>query len=477
MSRRKARRLALLALASALSSCALVSLERLVVTTTPAEDGQIVSPEGPIRVSFSIEPEPTTAEKAIKVSSAAGTSSGDFRWSGKELSFFPIPPLKKGYLWTLSIEGKIKALDGRSFDVDEALSFYAGSSATLLTLDSSKPAAGATVSTAERIVLEFSRAVDQSAFKRSFSLSPSTAYDVAWSDDGRTATIAPKTRWSALTTYAWQLRADLVDSDGVGLARAYEGGFVVQSDDAAPTLSSARPALYSNGTLSPLESDLGQLGYLDAVYLSFSEEVTLESVADAINFTPMVKGRVLRDGKANFAFLPEEGFAARTRYRLCVLSSVADLAGNTMPEDFVAWFTPRVADIAVDEASITNRVGAPTLVSGFGDAYSYGFEPTIDACATVSLKFNVPIADAAQRDRIVTLINCSSLFPSATSPALKSAQWASDSRLDLSYAGFAKSAAAKTYYYKFLIPGGSSGISDGDGGTMEKDLWLVLYTE
>jgi hypothetical protein len=191
----------------------------------------------------------------------------------------------------------------------------------------------------------------------------------------------------------------------------------------------------------------------------------------------MVKGRVLRDGKANFAFLPEEGFAARTRYRLCVLSSVADLAGNTMPEDYVAWFSPRVADIAITEASITNRVGVPTVVSLFGDAYSYGFEPTTDACATVRLKFNVPIADAAQRDRIVTLISCSSLFPSALSPSLKSAQWASDSRLELSYAGFATSTAAKTYYYKFLIPGGSSGISDGDGGTMEKDLWLILYTE
>ena len=75
------------------------------------------------------------------------------------------------------------------------------------------------------------------------------------------------------------------------------------------------------------------------------------------------------------------------------------------------------------------------------------------------------------------LISCTNLFPSALSPSITSAQWASTTRLELSYAGFTKSTASSTFFYKFLLPRGTSGISDGAGGTMEKDLCLVLFTE
>jgi hypothetical protein len=446
MSRPKARALASLALACALSSCSLVSLESLVIATEPANESQIAAPEGPILVRFSAEPEHRDAERAFKLNSAAGASSGDFRWSGSELSFYPVPPLKKGYRWTLSLSGSIKTLDGRSFDVDEAASFYAGSSASLLTLDSFRPAPGATASTIEKIALTFSRAVDQSAFKRNFSLSPSTDYEVSWSTEGMTASIEPKTRWTALSTYAWQVKAELVDSDGVGLARAYDGTFVVQAEGTAPVVTSVRPALYSNGTLSPVDADLGQLGYLDAIYIGFSEEVTLESVADAISLTPKVKGRVLQAGPADFAFLPEESFAARTKYRLSVLASVFDLAGNAMSQGYDAWFSPSVADIEVVGAYINGSAA----VADFGDARGHGFIPSVsDGSAYIALEFNVPIAEAGQRDRLVSLASCESLFPSSLSPSLKSVQWASDSRLELTYAGFAASTAAKTYYYKF----------------------------
>jgi hypothetical protein len=473
MSRPKARSLVFLAIASALCSCSLVSLETLALSTEPSADGAIVSPEGPIKVSFSIEPVHEKAESAFKLSSAAGASSGDFTWSGSEMSFYPIPPLKKGYRWTLSIAGNLKVLDGRSFDVDKAVSFYAGSSSPLLTLDSSKPALGATVSTSEKIVLGFSRKVDQTIFKRNFTLSPSTDYDESWSTDGKTVTLSPRSRWATLSTYTWQVKIDLADGDGVGMARAYDGDFVVQEESTAPSIASTRPALYASGMLSPLAADLDQLGYRDAIYITFNEEVTLESVSSAAKITPTLKGRVLQDSPSSFAFIPEDGFAPRQRYKLSILASVVDLAGNAMSQDYVEWFTPKVADMKILRAFVNGGAA----VAGFGDAYSYGLAPSIsDGSASVALEFNVPIASAAERDRIVSLISCASLFPSSLSPALKSVQWASQSRLELTYAGFSTSTASKTYYYKLLVPGGTSGISDGAGGSMEKDVWLVIFT-
>jgi hypothetical protein len=475
MSRSKARYLAFLAIASALcsSSCSLVSLESLVISTEPSTDGEILSPEGPIKVSFSIEPVHANAERAFKLSSAAGSSWGDFRWSASELSFYPVPPLRRGYRWTLAIAGNLKALDGRSFDVDKVVSFYAGSSSSLLTLDSIKPDVGATASTTEEIILGFSRKVNQTIFTRNFSLSPSTDYEAVWSTDGKTVTLAPKIRWTSLSTYAWQIKADLADDEGVGMARDYDGSFVVQADSTAPSLVSARPALFVDGTLSPLAVDLDQLGYRDAIYLSFSEGMTLESVSSAVKLTPSVKGRVLQDGEDDFAFVPEEGFAARTKYKLSILASAVDLAGNPMPEDYVTWFSPSVADINILRAYINGGAA----VTGFGDAYCYGLSPSVsDGSAAIALYFNIPIGDAAERNRIVSLISCASLFPSSLSPALKSVQWASPSRLELSYAGFSASTASKTYYYKLVVPGGISGISDGAGGTMEKDAWLVMFT-
>ena len=52
-----------------------------------------------------------------------------------------------------------------------------------------------------------------------------------------------------------------------------------------------------------------------------------------------------------------------------------------------------------------------------------------------------------------------------------------DSRLELGYAGFSPSSASKTCYYRLSVPGGTSGISDGAGGSMEADLWLVMCAE
>ena len=473
MSRQKASAWAAAVFASAFSACSLVSLEPLGIDTEPAIDGELVPAEGPVRVAFSIEPQRSSVERAFKLSSAAGSSAGDFRWSGRELAFYPVPPLKKGYRWTLSVIGNIKTSDDRAFDVSKTVSFYAASSASLLTLDSFSPPRAATVTTTEILSFAFSRAIDRSLFRRSFGLSPSTDYDLAWSADGKTATVAPKLRWATLTTYVWQIKAELADENGLGLARAYDGAFVVQAEGAVPSVVSVRPAVFSNGSFSPLSVGLDQLGYRDAIYLSFNEELTRESVAEAIKLTPTVKGRVLQDGPRNFAFVPEESYVARTRYKLSVLSSVADLAGNTMSEDYLDWFSPRVADLEVARAYIA---GGPAI-SDFGDAYSYAFSPQIsDGAALIALEFSSPIVDAGQRDRIVTLESCTSLFPASLSPALKSAQWVNPARLELTFAGFSSSSPVETFYYKFLVPGGASGISDGAGGTMERDLWFVMYT-
>jgi Bacterial Ig-like domain len=462
------------ALISPLSACSLVSLEALAIDTQPAVDGEVAPAEGPLRVAFSIEPQRTTAERAFKLSSAAGTSAGDFVWSGNEFAFYPIPPLKKGYRWTLSVIGRIKATDGREFDVSKTLSFYAGSRASLLTLDSFSPTQGATVSTAEALSFTFSRAVDGSLFRRDFSLSPATDYDLAWSADGRVATLSPKAHWTTLSTYTWQVKAELADGDGLGLARSYDGAFVVQASGRALSVVSVRPAIFTNGSFSPIAAGLDQLAYRDAIYVTFSEEPTRESVADAIKLTPSVKGRVLQDGPMCFAFVPDEGYAARTRYKLCLLSTISNLAGSTMCEDYLAWFSPQVIDLSVARASIA----AGSTITDFGDAQGYGFRPQVpDGSTLIAVEFNAPIIDAGWRDRIVTLVSCASLFPSALSPALKSAQWVGATRLELSYAGFSASTVSKTYYYKFLVPGGTSGISDGAGGTMEKDLWFVLFSE
>jgi hypothetical protein len=462
-------------IAFALSACAcsFVSLEHLTIDTNPAHDGAVLPAGDAVSVAFSIEPDRTSAEHAFKLSSAAGTSAGDFTWTGNGFSFSPVPPLKKGYLWTLSVIGAIKAKDGRSFDVSKSVSFFSGSSSGLMTLDSFSPAQGSTVGTDAALILDFSRAVDPHLFRSNFILSPSTDYDLAWSADCHSATLSPKPGWRTLSTYAWQVKADLADEAGVPMACPYAGGFVVQAEGTAPALVSVGPALFADGRFSPLSVGLDKLGYRDAIYLRFDKEVTRESVSAAVKITPAVKGRVLQDGPTNFAFVPEEGFAAGTIYKLCVQSGVADLAGNTMREEYLQWFSPQV--VALRVAAI--HIAGDAAISDFGDGYCYGFTPQIpDESALVALEFSSPIVDAAQRQRTVVLVSCSSLFPAALSPELKSAQWVSDTRLELSYAGFSPSTLSKTYYYKLLLPGGVGGIGDGAGGTMEADVWLVLFT-
>ncbi len=468
-----AAEVAVFALAAALTACSFVSLERLGIVTAPSKSGEIAPAEGPLRVGFSIEPVHDSAERAFRLSSLEGSSTGNFEWRGSGFDFRPVPPLKKGYLWTMSISGAIRTADGRTFDAAKSVMFYAGSSAALITLDSFSPAKGATVSISEPISLRFSRAVDASLFTRNFSLSPATDYDLSWSADGLTARIGPKMRWTAQSAYTWLVKADLADVGGVGLAKTYDGAFIVQAEGHAPGVVSVHPAIFAGGYFLPLSTGLDTLAYEDAIFVTFDQPVTRESVSDSIKLTPSVKGRVLQDGPSTFAFVPEEGYAARTEYRLSILSTVATPAGTPMSEDYAAWFRPKVADIGLARAFVNGGAAIETFCGGVSTSFT---PDPIDEGAIIALEFNPPITDASQRDRTVTLVSCTSLFPSSLSPSLRSAQWVGGSRLELSYTGFTPSTTSTTFFYKVLVPGGISGISDGAGGTMEMDRWFVIVT-
>jgi hypothetical protein len=455
-------------------ACGLVDLGIMEVDTVPSVDGEVIPANGPIQVTFSIEPERITAERIFKLSSPAGSQAGDFTWSGNVMSFHPVPPLKSGYRWTLSLEGTVKAADGRRFNLSESVEFFAGTDAPLIVLESCAPASGSTVSTEEPLVLTFSRAVNANLFRRCFTLNPSTEYDVDWSPDSRTVSIVPRKEWSTMTVYTWRVNEELADAEGVCLEQAYDGCFTVQDDAVPPFVNSVSPAIFEDGVFSPITAGLDELRWKDAIYVVFSEPMRPESVSSAIKLTPAVKGRIIQDGPAVFAFVPDGEFAARTTYRLMIGSESADLAGNTMLEDYTVWFDPDIADINVLGISING--GA--MIIDFGSAFAYGFEPQLpDYSAVIAVEFNEPIQDASQRDKVVTIVTCSSLFPPTLSPALKSAQWIDDRRLELTYAGFKPSTASITYYYKLLVPGGASGVSDGAGGTMKDDVWIALFSD
>ena len=120
MSRPKASLVAM-ALACAFAACTLVSLESLGIATEPAADGEVVPVGEPLRVTFSVEPQRASAESAFRLSSASGSSAGDFVWSGNSFAFYPVPPLKKGCRWTLSLTGGITATDGREYDASRTV--------------------------------------------------------------------------------------------------------------------------------------------------------------------------------------------------------------------------------------------------------------------------------------------------------------------------------------------------------------------
>jgi hypothetical protein len=453
------------------SACGLVSVDQMTVASFPSARNQVIGRGERITLSFSISPDRSRAEDLARILTPDGPAELDFSWDGSVLALVPVVPLPAGERLVLVLAGDLAAADGRVFPIAVQVPFFVQSDGPRPRLSSSLPADGSSAGTRTPLVFSFSRPMDRESFAGGFSLAPDTERETAWSPDGSTVTVTPREQWENLVLYTWQIAASVSDASGVGLGVPPSGCFRTQQDATAPFILSLRPATANpDGTFTVVDSPLdGNLRARDCILLSFSEDVTIESLRRAFRVDPSVSGSFTRERAGEFFYVPAEPWGMGRRHHLAVSTDVEDLAGNRMAEEQSAWFLPDIPVQAV--ISVTANAG-PAIVPN--DIAPVDVTLAVDGDIVFVVEFARPF-EPADRAAVPFAARCEAVFPlSLQDPALKSAAWGSAASLTIAFSGFSVGTAPGLHYYRLLFPGGPTGIPNAEGSYLEEDAWVAI---
>ncbi len=388
--------LAAVLVAAALAGCPLISFERLSVTVWPKDANAILPLGASPWITFPAAPDKASVQRLFTLSNPSGSVNGDFRWEGARMYFDAVPTLSPGVRYVMRFRGRVTLEDGQSFDADEQVPFYVAHAGGGPVLQSVVPSDGATAGTTTPLVLRFSGPVDPNSFAREFGLQPSAETTVSWDATQSLVTITPRTPWTTLATYTWTVSKDLAAPDGTPAGIDYTGRFRVQLDSTAPTVVGVQPGVRS--TFTPTGNPLSQTGADDVLLITFSEEVTDDSLESAFTITPGTKGALLRvtsGPPAVFAFIPDGRWVMGQSNTLCIGTAVTDLSGNKLSLPFEATFTPAIPIQTVRSIQALNAP-PPDSWTVFNTLDAKPITIDIDGSVTLVITFTEPFTVDAE---------------------------------------------------------------------------------
>lgn len=368
-----------------LSSCGLVNLEQMLCRTFPSELNQIVAAGEAVWIEFSIPVKKQNAEMLFRISTSTGNLSGDLSWVDNRLFFVPHADWEPGVRYALELCGEIECADGRRFNVSNIVPFFAVTDGLPPLLTQSEPVSGGNAGSLSTLSFTFNKAMNVLISPAEFfTITPSIDFEHEWRNGGTELSIRPRDRWIPFELYSWKVNQNLKDETGIALYREYSGNFIIQNQDFdAPVIASLEPAVNSWEFFFPpadggpigggtaVEEDW--IGYRDAIRINFLcpdpaiplptdslARIDFSSLKAAFLIEPVVKGNLIclqrADGNDDFVFVLAEGerFLNNTLYHLRISRDLKNRAGVPLRDDFEAWFTADVADVAVERILIQN---------------------------------------------------------------------------------------------------------------------------
>ncbi len=461
------------------ASCDAIDLSRLSVTLWPSSNGAIIAAGDSVRIAFSEDILHGDAETATSLKSFSSSVEYDVSWDGRSMIITPLEGWRAGASYTLRCDGAVSAADGRTFDVAEAVTFYAVTSAAPAILAGQNPANDTIVPTAASLILSFSKPLNPLLIERYVTTSPSCELSVVLSSDGMSLTVAPRTKWEGLTRYQWTILDDLTDVDGVPIKEEYRGSFRVQEDITPlekPSIAAVDPDNLS------IEVPLTAVQKRSGLLLRFTEDVDSDSLSDCLTIEPDVSMTIRSiDARTFVAYQEDADWVSGTEYTVKIGKGLADANGNLTLSDFDWKFTAPYEPLRV--VSITNSPSGPNEIFDGSELEStdplvIGVHDTTYAHDFI-IKFSENVS-ATERARLVEALSIERVFPfSVSDPNIFSLLGSGDTTVTVRVTNFSvptDGANGERVIYKLTIKGGDTGFKLDDGNAMNKDLVLYLET-
>ncbi|MDR2072583.1 MAG: Ig-like domain-containing protein [Spirochaetaceae bacterium] len=416
-------------------------------------------------------------QKALSVSFAGGTVSGDLAWQGDDLFFTPLEFWLPGVRYTLNLAGTIYALDGRESRVVHHVPFYALTRETAPYGLSFSPPDGASVGVDPLgdafIRVVFSQPMDRQSTADAFSLDGVSKREFRWSEDDMVMEVYPLDKLNPWTLYHWTLRNKARGRSGVPLGKEIGGTFITDADRLLPAVSEVYPLVKGGAdsglrwirTGAPMEDGFGSG---QAIGVEFNKPMD-ESILRNIRFEPSLTGRAEMWTPLVMVFIPGRDPEPERIYTMYISGNSTDTGGLKMEKEFSLSFIAGIPYLTV-----------LSLDAGQGpqDAEQNGIYParTIlpEGIVTVTLRFSYKLALQAQADAVLAL-SMEPYFPRTLRPvSLRSARWWSADTLIIQWEGIEPGSGTEEHYYRLSLPGGRGAIEDGKGSYLKEDLFFFF---
>lgn len=458
-----------------------INLEPIGFSIYPGGDNTVLDTENTaLSVRFDTAMDHLETRKALSVGSTGGAVRGDTLWQGDTLYFHPLEPWLPGVRYSLSLEGTIYALDGREDRVSKHVPFYALSREAAPYGLGFSPADGASVGVSSgggafvRIV--FSRPMDRQSTADAFSLEGVGEKEPRWFDDDTVMEVHPKNSLAPWTVYRWTLSDKARSRGGVPLGKGMNGSFVTDADRVLPRVTEVYPLIRGGPESGSRWIKTGAaaengLGHNQALGIEFNKAMD-ESVLRSVRFDPPLAGRTEGWTPLTVVFIPDRDPEPEKIYTLYVSADSRDTGGLAMAAEFSFSFTvdiPYLRVISLD----AGRGNIGPVQNG-----SYPAETILpEGIITLALRFSHILEGSAQTAAVLA-IRLEPYFPGTLAPvSLRSVRWWSGDTLIVQWEGIEQNVLPERHYYRLVLPGGRSGISDGRGSYLKEDMFFFIEGE
>lgn len=315
-----------------------------LLTSVPAKNSSNIAVNTQVQLTFS-----EAMNIATVTTSSSNLTLGTATWSaGNTVVSFVTPTLQNQTAYMIVIDGKDTSGNGLS----GATTLQFSSVPAAPTLTSSAPINNAIdVPIASKIVLHFSKTMNQTSVESAFSSTPSIACTWVWTDSDQTATCTPNANLAFLTEYTVTVSSSAKSTSDIALTNPIVLHFTTVQDTIKPALTSYAPS--DPGTFATT--------FDAAIVLNFSKAMNKTSVENAFSSSPNIACNWTWTTPSSASCQPIGRLTERTTYTVTLSISATDLVGNNLQTAYGFTFSVGNAPPKVISFSPTGKFGFESL--------------------------------------------------------------------------------------------------------------------
>ncbi len=379
----------------------------IIEMSSPGQGLSGVDPNSEIFILFSKNMNKPYTEGAFSLSNNGVNQDGTFRWIDRAMIFKPTKALTSPGLYTYLVSRSRAESDmGVNLLDDLRVNFSFSTDLSTPKIVTTVPQDGSTgIPIDSKITIEFNKPIDIASLYSGISIRPDVPLDflnVSVSNGDTRFVFTPKQELVFGTIYTVTIPNTVRDQAGNTLTTAYTFSFTVGNDFQVPDLTQVS---FQNTSISvPAAPDIVVPGEFivtsglnkdKPIFLDFTEEVKLSSVSDGVQVSPSVPFSVSSANPTNTRFRLDflQPLDLSRVYTLTVSNTIVDLQNNKLRKNYTYFLKVKgsysqkirvkgiYSEAAFTRIFLTNQINIP---GGGATPLSQGVcvpsPPSVDNC-------------------------------------------------------------------------------------------------